>query len=311
MLLVCLVVAICLSGTLVFAAGTTTVRILSPATFSVLPFYWMQQVGQPAGVKLEIILSPDHMRSLSLLSTGQGEYLVTGLNVGAKAYSKGIPIQLENVNAWNLDYVVTNDAKVHNWRDLIGKKVALPLQGGPLDFIVQYLVERERIAPGQIEFVYAPVPQAVQLLNLGQIAAAVLPEPSITQVLINNKAAHLAIDIQQEWGKWHDSGAIIPYVGLFVNQTWAQKNSELAASIAVAYTKGVAWLNANPKQAAQLGSQVLNLPESVIAQAMQRIRLDVPARTTTKRLVDEHLREMLVFSPELVGDKVPDAGFYR
>ena len=100
-------------------------------------------------------------------------------------------------------------------------------------------------------------------------------------------------------------------MGLFVNKTWAQKNSELAASIATAYTKGVAWLNANPKQAAQLGSQVLDLPESVVAQAMQRIRLDVPARATTKRLVDEHLREMLAFLPELVGDKVPDAGFYR
>lgn len=311
MLVICIVVAMFLMETMVFAAGSTTVRILSPANFSVLPFYWMQKVGEPAGVQLEIVLSPDHMRSLSLLSTGHGEYLITGLNVGAKAYNKGVAIQLENVNAWTLDYVVANNAKVQSWRDLIGKKVALPLQGGPLDFLVQYLVKRERIAADQIQFVYAPVPQAVQLFNLGQIDAVVLPEPSVTQLLTNNTKANLAIDVQKEWGKWHGGEDIIPYVGLFVNQTWAQKNNELATSIAAAYIKGVAWLNANPKQAAQLGSEVLGLPESVVAEALQRVRLDVPSRAITKRVVDEHLREMLEFSPELVGDKVPDAGFYR
>jgi len=303
----CLLLA--LSG--VGMAADAKVRIMSAPVLSVLPFYWMQETGALTGVDLEINLSPDHPRNLNLVATGQGEFLITGLNVGAKAYVKGLPIQLVNVATWQLDYVLARDSSISSWADLVGKRVNIPLQGGPVDFLFMYLIEKEGLKPTQFTFVYAPPVQAVQLLQLGQIDAAVLPEPQVTMVLNADPHARIAIDIQKEWAKWHRGAADIPYVGLFINKTWADANPALAEQIAQAYVQGVKWMNDDPQAAAALGSRALGMPEQVLLQSAERARLAVYDYAKTKALVDEHLTEMWQFNDELVGDTVPDAGFYR
>ncbi|HHT26390.1 MAG TPA: ABC transporter substrate-binding protein, partial [Firmicutes bacterium] len=146
---------------------------------------------------------------------------------------------------------------------------------------------------------------------LGQIDAAVLPEPQVTMVLNADPHARIAIDIQKEWAKWHRGAADIPYVGLFINKTWADANPALAEQIAQAYVQGVKWMNDDPQAAAALGSRALGMPEQVLLQSAERARLAVYDYAKTKALVDEHLTEMWQFNDELVGDTVPDAGFYR
>ena len=88
------------------------VRVFGPPGFSVLPLIWAQETGALPGVDLKIELSPDHQRSLNLLATDQADFLITGLNVGAKAYTRGIGIQLVNVNTWAIDYVVARDPQI-------------------------------------------------------------------------------------------------------------------------------------------------------------------------------------------------------
>lgn len=301
---------------LLAAVGTgpcaaSNVRVLAPPGFSVLPLLWVQENKVLPQVDLQIELSPDHQRSLGLLATGHGEFLVTGLNVGAKAYAKGIGLQLVNVNTWAIDYVLAKDASIKGWKDLVGKRVALPLQGGPLDFLVQYLVMREGIDATKISFVYTPVPQAVQLFALGQLDAVVIPEPQVSQVLSSVPDAALVLDIQKEWAKWHRGNPDIPYVALFVNKAWADKNAIVAAQVAQAYAQGVDWVNGNPGAAAKLAARTLGLPADVVEKALRRTKLRVYDRAHTKALAEEHLEEMLQFNADLVGGTVPDEGFFR
>lgn len=300
-----------LSVACVGSSAAPRVRVLSSPVFSVLPFVWMQETGALSGIDLQIELSPDHQRNLSLTATGQGEFLVTGLNVGAKAYAKGIALQLVNVNAWALDYVVARDSAMRNWADLRGKRIGLPLQGGPVDFLVQYLIDQEGLEAGQFDLIYAPVPQALQLFNLGQLDAVVIPEPQVSQLLAANPKAFLVLDVQKEWAKWHRGEEDIPYVGLFVGSAWAHKNPALAEQVAQAYAKGLAWMNANPEAASRLGAKVLGIDDGTIRQALKRTRFAVYDRARTKALSQEHLEEMLQFNPDLVGGKVPDDAFYR
>jgi NitT/TauT family transport system substrate-binding protein len=218
---------------------------------------------------------------------------------------------LVNVAAWKLDYVVVRDGSASKWADLVGKRINIPLQGGPVDFLAMYLIEKEGLKPSQFTFVYAPPVQAIQLLQLSQIDAAILPEPQVTMALNANPNARIAIDIQKDWAKWHRGEDSVPYVGLFINKTWADANPALARQIAQAYNQGVKWMNDNPQAAAALGNRALGVPEQVLLQGADRARLAIYDFAKTKALVDEHLTEMWQFSSELVGDKVPDAGFYR
>jgi len=292
------------------AAAATAVRVLSPSIFSVVPFYWIKENNILPEVQLDIQLSPDHQRSLALMNTGQGEFWLTGLNVGAKGYVKGVDVRLVNVNAWCLDYVVTNFSGVSAWRQLLDKRIALPLQGGPLDFLVRYMIEKENLPLERFQFVYAPTPQAVQFLNLGQIDAAVLPEPAVSQLLAASPKAHLAIDIQEEWAKWHAGNRHIPYVGLFVHGKWAENHRETALAVAKAYAEGVAWMAAHPEEAIALTARVLDLPPAVAASALARAKLEVFDKDYTQAVVHEHLQEMQEFNAELTGGALPDAAFY-
>ncbi|MGI6082107.1 MAG: ABC transporter substrate-binding protein [Limnochordia bacterium] len=287
------------------------VRVFAPPGFAVLPLAWARETGALPGVDLRIELSPDHQRSLNLLATDQADFLITGLNVGAKAYTRGIGIQLVNVNTWAIDYVVARDPQIKSWADLIGKRVSLPLQGGPLDFLVQYLVSREGIDSSKIEFVYTSVPQSVQFFALGQIDAVVIPEPQVSQVLRSDPKASIVLDIQKEWAKWHRGDPDVPYVGLFVRKSYAEANPEIADQVAQVYAQGVDWMNAHPQEAAKLAERVLGMPEPVIQQALGRTKMRVYDGARTKALTDEHLEEMLQFNADLVGGRVPDDGFYR
>src|SRR5690554_1856750 len=117
------------------------VTIQSPATVGALPLIWIKESGfLDDQVDLDILVSPDHQRGLALIAQNEIELLVTGVNVGAKAYNKGIDLRLVNVNIWGIDYLLTGGFEACTWSDLEGKTLSLPLQGGPLDFLARYFL---------------------------------------------------------------------------------------------------------------------------------------------------------------------------
>lgn len=68
-------------------AAAVELKIQSPTIPAVLPFLWMEdQAELPAGVDLDINLSADHQRGISLLAQNELDFLLTGTNLGANAY---------------------------------------------------------------------------------------------------------------------------------------------------------------------------------------------------------------------------------
>ena len=105
--------------------------IQSPPTVGVLPVIWVQEQGVlPRGIDLEIIISQDHQRGLSLISSGDLDLLVTGVNVGAKAYNR-IDLQLVNTNIWGIDYLLTSGFQAESWKDLEGRTSAYRCRVAP------------------------------------------------------------------------------------------------------------------------------------------------------------------------------------
>jgi hypothetical protein len=88
--------------------------------------------GALGEINLEIQVSPDHQRGIALIAQNEIDLLVTGVNVGAKAYNKGIDLKLVNTNVWGIDYLLA-DFPAECWSDLEGKTLSVPLLGGRED----------------------------------------------------------------------------------------------------------------------------------------------------------------------------------
>src|SRR6056297_351682 len=103
----------------VVPAAAKEINVQAPPVPAALPFLWMQEEAElPAAVDLNINLSSDHQRGMSLLAQNDIDFLITGTNVGANAYNRGINLKMMNVNIWGIDYLLTDGFKADNWQDL-------------------------------------------------------------------------------------------------------------------------------------------------------------------------------------------------
>lgn len=309
--LVLAVLLVLVATGLMMGAELATITVQTPATVGALPLLWMKEHRILADqVQLDIRISPDHQRGLALIAQQDIELLVTGVNVGAKAYNKGIDLNLVNTNIWGIDYLLTDGFTATSWADLEGKSLSLPLMGGPLDFLARYFLLENGVDPARVDFVYAPSNHGARSFQLGQVDAIILPEPMVTITLSNYERAVLSLDLQEEWGKLHAGDDRIPFVGLFVRGDFARDNQELIEKLNASYQEGVEWVKANPRAAAVLAEQYFEQPAAVVEASFSRINLNLYPAQEEQELIARYFAAILELYPEMIGGGLPDAGFY-
>lgn len=295
----------------VLPAAAKEINVQAPTVPAALPFLWMQEEAElPAAVDLNIKLSSDHQRGMSLLAQNDIDFLITGTNVGANAYNRGVNLKMLNVNIWGIDYLLTNGFKAESWQDLKGKDLALPLQGGPLDFLARYLASKNGLDPEKdLDLVYRALPGGAQLFMAGELDAIVLPEPLVTISLARGKNAKMSMDIQKEWAKIHGDPRI-PFVALFANGDFIKDYPQFTDIINGYYKQGVDWVNNNPEQAAELASKYFEMPAPILKKSYSRVNLNIYSDTESRKLTKLYFGEMLEMYPDLLGGSLPDEEFY-
>ncbi|RCW56266.1 ABC transporter substrate-binding protein [Halanaerobium sp. ST460_2HS_T2] len=295
----------------VLPAAAKEINIQAPTVPAALPFLWMQEKAElPEAVDLKINLSSDHQRGISLLAQNDIDFLITGSNLGANAYNRGIDLKMLNINTWGIDYLLTDGFKADNWQDLKGKDLVLPLQGGPLDFLARYLAAENGVDPEtELNLVYRPLPGAAQLFMAGEFDAIILPEPLVTVSLAKRKSAEISMDIQKEWAKIHGDDRI-PFVALFVNGKFASEYPQFTDIIDGYYKQGINWVNNNPEAAAQLASRHFGMPAPILKKSYSRINLNIYPDSESSELTELYFGEMLKMYPDLIGGSMPDEEFY-
>lgn len=293
-------------------AAPKKVVIQAPPVPASLPLLRMQNLGELDNfIDLEVKLSSDHQRAISLISKSEIDFMVTGVNVGAKIYNKGIGVKLVNVNTWAIDYLLTNGFKANSWSELKGKTLSLPLKGGPLDFLARYLIKENGVNLEDVDLVYRPLPNGAKYFMQGQVDSIILPEPLASVSLTKSKNANLSLDIQKEWGKLHDGDQRIPYVGMFVSSKFAKNYPGLTEIIAGKYIEGVRYYNNKPEEAIKDASQNFDIPQPVMKKAWNRVNINIYGEDETKMLVDTYFNHILDMYPEMIGGNLPDEEFYH
>ncbi|MFW5999300.1 MAG: ABC transporter substrate-binding protein [Halanaerobiaceae bacterium] len=302
-----IILILLISGTV---SAQQEITVNTPPVPASLPLLWAEEEGQTGDMELKVKLSSDHSRNMNLLAEGEIDFAVTGSNVGAKFYNRGMDIKLLNINTWAVDYLLTRGFKAENWEDLKGHSLGVLVEGGPLDFLTRYFLKQNQIDSEEVEIINRPLPGAARHFIRGDMDSIILPEPQVTATMRQGEDVHLSLDIQEEWGEFHDGDERIPFVGLFVNGDFAAENPDMVEKLDELYARGVEWMKENPEAAARLAGEHFDQPASVMEEALQRVEIALYSEEETATLIERFFTPIVDMYPDMIGGQLPDEEFY-
>jgi NitT/TauT family transport system substrate-binding protein len=216
----------------------------------------------------------------------------------------------------NITYLITTDPKATGLADIKGQSIAVSLQGSVPDLMFQYITKGQGLdAAKDFKVRYATDPtQAAQLLMSGQVENAVLSEALATAVILQTKDSAKPLHRAMAFDKaWVDaSGGETPIAGTVATASVLGRPDVIVA-FERAYKEAVQWMLDNPEEAgALLEAQLpqLGLKAPVMTAALKNITWRYTPAKGARPDLDAFYQDLTELSPEVIGGKVPDDGFY-
>jgi NitT/TauT family transport system substrate-binding protein len=278
--------------------------------------------------------APDAL--IGKLTSGEVDIAAVPINLAGTLYNKtNGNIQTMAVITRGVLYVVENGNTVHSVKDLSGKLVYASGQGSTPEYILDYILKANALsyttslapqsgltafaaAPGsasQVRVQYkAEHAEIASMLISGTAKLAMLPEPFVTTVLSKNPNLRIALDLNDAWrlataAKGEQTE--LSMSALVVRKEFAQKNPEAVTAFLREYEASVNYVNANPKQAAELIvkagiMQSVELAEKAIPNChIVFVTGDAQVDTLTKLY-----RILFAANPKSIGGAMPGSDFF-
>ena len=268
--------------------------------------------------KTELVIWENADQLKAMVAGKQGDIVTMPSNNAAIFYNKGLELQLLNISVWNITYLVTADPDAKTFSDIKGQSLAVSLQGSVPDVMFQFLATKEGLDPMKdFELRYATDPtQAAQLLLAGEVDNAVLSEALATAVLLQTKTAEKplrkAFAFDAAWIQATTPSDDTPIAGTVATVNVMDK-PEVLAAFGREYEAAVAWMLADPEAAGQLVETELpqlGLKAPVMTASLQGITWKYTAAADARDYLERFYTNLSELSPDVIGDKLPDDGFY-
>lgn len=293
--------------------GPANVLALSVPFFQVLDDGALEEHAEE--VRYEPWKNPDELRAR--LSSEQADVSAVPTYVGANLYNRELDVRLINTLVWGMLYVVGPDGEQTDWSSLEGQSVIVPFKGDMPDLVFRYLAEKNGLDPQEdldIQYVSAP-PEAVQTLLSGRADYAVLPEHLATVAVLKGGQAEVplarSLSLQEEWAAATGREPRFPQAGILVSGQIADEHPEVVEALQAQFEESIRWINENPEEAARLAAERMDGIEAPVAEAaIPNLNLEYRTAAEAKEELEFFFEELSTLSPEIIGGKLPDDGFY-
>jgi len=246
------------------------------------------------------------------LLNGEVDAGVLPVNVAAKLYNAGIPIQVLAVVGNGMVKFLTTDSTVEKLSDLRGKTIYIAGQKATPDYVFQYLCTRKGLIAGKD---YIPVynlayPEIAAGLASGKITCAVLPEPFAAQAIQKNGAIKTPIDITREWQA--ATGQNDYPMSLFVaRRSFAESSPEKIRILMDSYRSSIQKAVQDPAATGKLAESLdLGISAQVATVAIPISNFVFIEASRALSNIEALLSVFLQFDPISIGGIMPDHSFY-
>lgn len=177
-------------------------------------------------------------------------------------------LEIAAINTLGVLYVLENGDTIQSVEDLRGKTIFSTGQGTTPEYALDYVLSKNGIDPDvdvTVEFRSEATEVASAMLN-DAAAIAVLPQPYVTSVLMQNENVRVALSLTDEWDKVGDGSAMITGVCV-VRREFADEHPEAVAAFLEEYAASTEYVNANPAEAAEWIAELGIVGNAQIAEA--------------------------------------------
>lgn len=247
------------------------------------------------------------------LVRGELDIALVPCNLASVLYSKTEGgVQVAAINTLGVLYVLENGDTIQSTADLAGKKIYSTGKGTTPEYAMNYILRGNGIDPEkdvEIEFLSEPA-EVVSAMNNDAAAVAVLPQPFVTSVLMQNENVRVALSLTEEWDKIGDGSAMITGVAV-VRKEFAENNPEAVQAFLTEYAASTAYTNENPGQAAEWIAELEIVGKAAIAEkAIPSCNIVCITGEDMKTKISGYLAALYEQDAASVGGNLPGEDFY-
>ncbi|MCL6598905.1 MAG: ABC transporter substrate-binding protein [Alicyclobacillus macrosporangiidus] len=178
--------------------------------------------------------------------------------------------------------LVTSDPSIKTLKDLQGKTIAAA-KSTTNYAMFEYFAKKEGVDPSKLKIVNADTQSLITYALAGRADAVQLWEPGYSTLIYKYPTKFHLIDFGLYKWKQYTGADKIPYLGVAVNQQWAQGHADDIKKIYQTYVDAAKWVEANPSEAAQFIAKTIPGGDATVIENlirhMDRLAMDVqPAK---------------------------------
>lgn len=266
------------------------------------------ETGDSAG-RYEFQVSGAADELVPLLVKGELDAAALPANLAATLAAKA-DLQVAAVNTLGVLYLVTTRPGIDSFEDLRGKTILSTGKGTTPEYVLNYLLDQNGIAPEEVTVEYkSEAAEALAALAEGEGDAAVLPQPYVAAAQEKLEVT-VALDLTEEWQKVSPDSALVTGV-LAVRREFAQQYPEALRQLLAEYEQSIRWVTENPAEAAQLIEGYGITPSAAIAErALPACNIVWLAGSEMKQKFSGYLAVLYGQDPAAVGGALPGDDFY-
>lgn len=259
----------------------------------------------------EIVKTTDLL--ISKLQSNEFDIACLPVNLAANIYNKGMNYRILAVNTLNNLYVVGKTNDINKIKDLKGKTINVINKGATPDVLFNYILNNNGMDVSKDLVLDYSMQQAELASSIiaGKLEYAVLPEPFVSQVLSKNSNVKILFNLQDELNKISQNNVNITQGCIVVNNEFAIKNKEIVEDFIKNYKVSIAFVNNNPTEAGTLCEKYsLGISSLIAKTAIPQSNIVFIPASEAKEDITNFLNILYNFSPNSIGNKLPDNNFY-
>ena len=217
------------------------------------------------------------------------------------------------INTLGVLYVVTNGDGISSVADLKGKTIYSTGKGTTPEYVLNYVLSQNGLTVGTdvtVEYLSEATEVAAAMESAGEGAVAMLPQPYVTTLQMQNENVKVALDMTEEWNKVSPDSALVTGVAV-VRKEFAEANPAAFEEFLEDYASSVDFVNSNVEAAAELVAGYEIVPKAPVAQkALPECNITFITGSEMKEKVSGYLQVLYDQAPDSVGGTMPDDAFY-
>lgn len=247
------------------------------------------------------------------LVKGELDIAAVPCNLASVLYNKTKgQIKLAGINTLGVLYIVETGDSIQSVEDLKGKTIYSTGLGTTPQFTLNYLLTSYGIDPEKdvtIEY-KTEATEVAAILSQTENAIAMLPQPYVTTVLMNNDKVRVALDIAKEWEAVSENGSSVVTGVVVVRSDFLEEHKDAFDAFLEEYAASTAFVNENVEEASALVEKFDIFKAAVIKKAMPYCNITLLQGDEMKTKVSGYLNVLYNQNPQSVGGTLPADDFY-